>query len=50
MLVRAVVWMPRRLTQVKIAANKMTQTAKGGGRMFIAALLHQMVPMVGLRT
>ncbi len=49
--VRALALMPRRFIIVNVPEKSASQTGKGTpGRMFSAALLHQMVQMIGLST
>ena len=50
-LVRALALTPRRFNAVKRNANNATHAGYGiPGRTFIAALLHQIVQMIGLST
>ena len=49
--VRALALMPRRFMPVNSRANSVTHTGYGSsGTTFIAALLHQIVQMIGLST
>ena len=48
--VRALVLTPCRFRTVKRSAKKVAQTAKGRGRKFAAALLHQITQMIGFIT